>query len=238
MTIHPVVGLTFLVATLIVSGCYSTHGTVSLTPNDPRPIATIHVADADEAALLIQQLSLDVVRIEGPTVYFFDDPSKRGRMAQLGYELKQTNSYDVFRRVVRIDRSVPERELIAQGVIVINRDENFLVIDATLGQLRALVRNGSQISAVAENEPRPRQIRMIVDNTVDVAKIGALGVDIYSAKPERTYSDAPDEPSDRKARRKIVINGAAFDFQIDQLKGSGYGVELLPHPNAIKGDRP
>ncbi len=229
MAAYPTIGLTLLVATLLVSGCGSMvkQSTVSLAPNDPRPIVSVHVADADEAALLMQQVALDVVRVEGLTVYFFDDSNKRVRLAQLGYEIKQQNSHEVFRRVVRIDRSVPETDLIAQGVKIINREEKFLVIEATIGQLRALVRNGSQITAVAGNEPRPRQIRIVVDTHDDVARIGGLGVDIYSAKPERT---SPDVSDDRSPRRKIVIYGAALDFQIDQLKGAGYDVEVLPHP--------
>lgn len=229
MVTYPTVGLTLLVATLLVSGCgpMAKQSTVSLAPNDPRPIVSVHVADVDEAALLMQHLALDVVRVEGLTAYFFDDPNKRVRLAQLGYEIKQQNSHDVFRRVVRIDRSVPETDLIAQGIKIINRQEKYLVIDATLGQLRALVRSGSQITAVAGNEPRPRQIRIVVDTLDDVARIGEVGVDIYSAKPERTDPGVSD---DRNRRRKIVINGAAFDFQIDQIKSAGYGIEILPRP--------
>jgi hypothetical protein len=185
------------------------------------------VPDADEAELLVQQLGLEVVRIDGHTVYFFEDPSQMPRLTAMGYDVKPQNPHDVFRRVVRIDRSVAEKELNAMGVRVINREDRFLIVDATIGQLRALVRGGSQITAVSGHEPRPRQVRIVVSSTDDVRKIGAMGVDIYSAKPEP--SEKP-EPGQAERELKIVIYGGAFDYQIDQLKEAGYGVEILPEP--------
>lgn len=220
---------------LLLGGCNSVmKETVNLDPNDPRPILSVQVADADEAELLVKQLELEVVRVESDTVYFFEDASRLPRLAELGYELKKQNPHDVFRRVVRIDRSVAESQLNAMGVRVINREERFLIVEATIGQLRALVRGGSQIVAVSGHEPRPRQIRIVVSSTEDVRKIGAMAVDIYSAKPEPREKPDPDQTY---REVKIVIYGGAFDYQIDQLKNAGYGVEILPEPAAIRGGK-
>lgn len=229
------VSISCLAVLLLLGGCKSVmKETVNLDPNDPRPILSVQVADADEAELLVQQGGLEVIRVDSNTVYFFEDANQVPRLVELGYEPKRQNPHDVFRRVVRIDRLVEESKLNAMGVRVINREDRFLIVEATIGQLRALVRGGSQIVAVSGLEPRPRQIRIIVSSTEDVRKIGAMEVDIYSAKPEPREKPDPDQ-TDRKV--KIVIYGGAFDYQIDQLKIGGYSVEVLPKPAAITGGK-
>ncbi len=236
MARHPIcrlVSMFCVVVLVILTGCEpKIEGQpVNLEPNNPRPILSVQVADADEATLLVQKLGLEVVRMEGLTVSFFENSNQLPRLAELGYELKRQNPYDVFRRVVRIDHSVQEAELVANGVRIINREKQYLIVDATIGQLRALVRNGSQIVAISEYEPRPRQVRIVVESMKDVAKIGAMQVDIYSSKPERKKSIDPQQ-DDHKV--KFVIDGGALDYQIDQLKNAGYSVEILPEPKPTK----
>lgn len=224
----------FIFALLILAGCQSKMKgvPVNLEPNNSKPILSVQVGDVDEATLLVQTLDLEVVRLEGLTVFFLEDTAKLSRMAALGYEVKQQNPYDVFRRVVRIDRSIPEAELVANGIQIINRERQYFVADASIGQLRALVRSGVSIVAVSGHEPRPRQIRVIVKSAEDVAKIGAMEVDIYSAKPEREKYDEEKQP-DRKSG--IVIYGGAFDYQIDRLRDLGYHVEILVDPAQTQG---
>jgi len=217
---------------------------VNLELNDPRPILSVQVADADEARLLAQKLRFDIVRIEGHTVFFYEDAKLLPDFVALGYELEKKNAYDVFRRVVRINRTVPETELLTNGVRVINREKDYLIVEASIGVLRALKRNGAQMVTIQGNEPKPRPIRIVVKSTKDVARIGAMAIDIYSAKPEaKKPEDKKSVDSDKVstlsdyAKRKIVVNGGAFDFQIDQLKQAGYSVEILPVPKPrIQGD--
>ena len=234
--VYKQVGMFCIVALLILTGCEpKIEGKpVNLEPNDPRPILSVQVADADEAALLVQKLGLEVVRMEGLTVFFFEDANQLPRLVELGYDLQRQNAYDVFQRVVRIDRSISEDELVANGVRIINREKQYLIVAATIGQLRVLVRSGSQIVAISGHEPRPRQVRIVVESMEDVAKIGAMEVDIYSAKPERKEL-IDSHKTDRKV--KIVIYGGAFDYQIDQLKEVGYSVEILPEPAPKSGGR-
>lgn len=217
------------IALLLLNGCQPMleGERVDLEPNDPRPILSLQVEDADEATLLVQEIDLDVVRMEGLTVYFFEDVDQLPRLIDLGYDLEQQNPYNVFRRVVRIDREIPETELVASGIQIINREKQYLVVEGAIGQLMALERSGSRIVAISGHEPRPRQIRVIVASTEDVAKIGAMHVDIYSAKPERGTSVDP-KGTDRDIH--IVIYGGAFDYQIDQLRNADYDVEVLPEP--------
>ena len=221
-----------LAVLLLLAGCRGCRpepagGRVSLEPDDPRPVASLRVGDADEAELLVQQLGMQVLRIEGNRVLFFEEPELMSRLEELGYDLAAHDPYDVFRRVVRIDRSIGERELRTMGVRVINREEDFLIIEATLGQLRALERGGARIAAIAGYEPRPRQIRVVVGSTEDVRRIGAMGIDIYSAAPD---SRKPNEQRRDDRELEIVIHGAAFDDQIDRLEEAGYEVERLPDP--------
>ena len=100
------VSMSCVVALVLLTGCEpKIEGKpVNLEPNDPRPILSVQVADADEATLLVQKLGLEVVRMEGLTVFFFEDANQLPHLVDLGYDLKRQNAYDVFRRVVRIDR--------------------------------------------------------------------------------------------------------------------------------------
>lgn len=227
LSISILASIVLLLTVLVTNGCQPKMDgePVNLEPNDTRQILSVDVTETNEATLLIQQLELDVVRIEGSTIYFFEPLNQLGRLAELGYELERQNSYDVFRRVVRIDNALPESELIANGVRVINREEKYLVVDATIGQLRALVRAGSQIVTVTGDEPRPRQVRIIVESMTDVAAIGAMAVDIYSTDQSRRK---PTDSQEDNRKAEIAIYAAAFDYQIDQLEDSGYSVELLP----------
>lgn len=224
---YRLISVSCVVALLLLTGCQpQIVGTpVNLEPNDPRPILSLQVGDADEATLLVQEIDLEIVRMEGLTVYFFEDADQLPRLIDLGYDLEQQNPYNVFRRVVRIDRAIPETELVASGIQIINREKQYLVVEGAIGQLRALERSGSRIVGISGHEPRPRQIRVIVASTEDVAKIGAMQVDIYSAKPERGTSMDPKR-ADRDVA--IVIYGGAFDYQIDQLRNADYDVEVLP----------
>ena len=226
-TISKLTSIVFMLAIIVMTGCQSRMDgePVNLAPNDTRQIVSVAVLDSDEAALLVQQLELEVVRIEGPTMFFFEKPNQLDRLAELGYELERQNSYDVFRRVVRIDRTVPESELIANGVQVINREEEYFVVNASIGQLKTLLRSGSQIVAVSGHEPRPRQVRIIVRNMADVAAISAMAVDIYST--DHIKREPTDTQEDYR-KVGIVIYAGAFDYQIDRLEESGYGVEMLP----------
>lgn len=219
----------YIVLFLMLAGCDGKlkGKPVSLKPNDSRPILSLQVADVQEAELVVQQLEIEVIRTEGPTIFFFKDASKLPRLAELGYSVKRESSYDVYRRVVRIDRSISEAELVKSGIWVINREKDSLIINATIGQLKALVRGGSQIVAILGHEPRPRQIRIVVDSKQDVAKIGAMQIDIYSAKPQQRK---PIETPRKDRKVPIVIHGAAFDYQIDQLKENNYSIEILPDP--------
>jgi hypothetical protein len=225
-TISRLLSVPCIAALLLFAGCQTREGDtgVDLEPNDPRPILSIVVGDADEAMLLVQRFELEVLRMDGPTVFFFDREGLLPDLADLGYEPAPRNPHNVFRRVVRIDRAIPEEELIANGVRVINREDQYLVVEAAIGQLRALVRGGSEIQSVSTDEPRPRGVRIFVSGVKDVAAIGAMEIDIHSVETDRR--DPNFSRTDSREFR-IVVYAGAFDFQIDALREAGYEVEIL-----------
>lgn len=215
-----------LFALFFLGGCVS-RSTVNLEPNDPRPIWGIQVADTDEAELLIQKLKLNVVKVEGSNLFIYEDQSQLQQVESLGYQIATENSYELFRRTVRINKKINEDNLHELGIKVINREPEYFIVNGTLSQLKAINRQGVIVSAIKSYEPRPRQIKVVVNNREDVAKIAALQVDIYSAKNSSHYYQEKDLYGDNI---NIDVYGGAFDYQIDQLKTMGYKVELLPDP--------
>ncbi|MEO1086098.1 MAG: hypothetical protein AAFY88_17805 [Acidobacteriota bacterium] len=212
--------------------------TVSLEPDDPRPVVSVNVADSDEAELLVQELDLEVVRVSDGALYFFESEAARPSLEKLGYQLTRRNLYDVYRRVVRMDDAVAEEELPRLGVQLINRERNGFTVVGSLAALRALERAGARLRPIGDPGPRPRQIKLVVESTEDVRRIGAMDVDIYSAE-RRRGDPAPEEIEGQTSAqtRYITVFGAAFDYQIDRLEAAGYSVERLPTSNPGGDDR-
>lgn len=183
-----------------------------LTPPDPRVVLRVEVADADEASLVEQQLDVEVLRQEGTTLFLYDAPGLRARLEAAGYSPAAASPDQVYHRVVRVQRRGEEAALDAAGVRVINREPSYWVVRGSLGQLRALERLGYTLGAIVGDEPRPREVRIVVSGPGDVAAVGALGVDIYGHLQE---ADG------------YVIHGGAFDFQIDELRARGYSVTVV-----------
>jgi hypothetical protein len=197
---------------------------VNLEPNDPRPIFSIAVGDDTEAALVQQQLGVQPLRIKGHTLYFYDAPGIRAKLAEYGYEPTKESSYAVYERVVRVAKRGDQKELARFDVTLINRESNYWVIRGSIGALRALSAAGYRLSQLGSNEPRPRQVRIYAPSLADVQRINAHFVDIYSVSGEG------------QDRRGVIVIGAAFDGQIDALIEEGFRVETIDPPK--KGGQP
>lgn len=198
----------------LASGCGPAHRfePVDLTPPDRRAVLQVEVADASEARLLEEHLDADVVRQEGATLYLYDAAGLRARLEAAGYAPAEANPDRVHHRVVRVVRRGAEAALDSIGVQVINREPTHWVVRGSLGQLRALVQRGYTLGAVLGDEPRPRQVRIVVPDASAVPGVGVIGVDIYGHLQE---ADG------------YVIHGGAFDFQIDELRYQGYTVTVV-----------
>ncbi len=193
---------------------------VDLEPNDPRPIYSIRIADAEETALLRQELDLEPLRSEGTTLYFFAAEGLNDRLRNLGYQPAQGNPYQVFRRVVRIDRRGTEEDLLAAGIRLINREETHWVVEGPLANLRVLAKSGYRLNDLGRNEPLPREVEITLESIEELAQVTAFHVDVYSVK---------------KREQGITVYAGAFDHQIDQLREAGFSVERIS--TIEKGDK-
>ena len=187
---------------------------VVLPPPSKQPLYTIATEDPDEIALLRQQLKLTGVTATPGAIYFEADQGQLGRLKELGYQVAQADPEAVDYRIVRVQRRGTEEELRAQGITIIAREKAYWVVSGKLGQLRRLVAAGYVLQPIATDEPRLRQIRIVVSSNDDVQRVANYQVDIFGV-------------ADTTGRR-FVIRGAALDMQIDRLREAGFTVEILP----------
>ena len=122
------------------------------------------------------------VRLEAGRLLFHATEAQRQQLVSLGYEPLDTNPLQVFSRVVQVARRSVEDTLVALGASVINREEDYWVVRGTLEQLRTLERLGYRLAPLVENEPRPREVRIIVPESADVQRVNAIHVDIFSVE--------------------------------------------------------
>jgi hypothetical protein len=172
----------------------------------------VTVEDESEAALLTQELDLERVRLEGTTLHFVGTPALLDRLRATGYSPVPSDRLEVERRVVRVYRRGEESAVLETGVRLVNRERDYLVVDGTLQQLQLLRRLGYRLTAVGLNEPRPREVRILVRSQDDVQRVNELHVDIYSVQ---------------QTPNGVVISAGAFDGQIDALRAVGYQVERV-----------
>jgi hypothetical protein len=78
-----------------------------------------------------------------------------------------------------------------------------------------LKRLNYRVAELGKDEPRPRQIRVLIDKLEDVGKVAPLLADIFNEEP---------------AGKRFAVYGAAWDDMIDELKARGYAIEPLPDP--------
>ena len=219
---------------LLVAALACKHGSyghggpaVNLEPNDPRPVFSIEVGDEIEAALLEQQLGLAPLRLTGKTLYFYDAPDIRKKLADYGYVATQADLYAVYERVVRVARRGDEQELKRFSVRVINREPDAWIVRGQIGTLRALAAAGYSLSAIASNEPKPRVIRVWAKSPDEVQQISRY-VSIYAVSGQF-------EPKDNQ--RLIGVAATGFDDGIEALTALGFVVERLPDPPDDRGGR-
>jgi hypothetical protein len=198
---------------LIQAACH--RGQLSLNPPDSRPVQSIEITDADEAALVQQQLGVEVQQVQGNRLYYFAvNKNLDDKLTEIGYTIRKENSMQIFYKYVQlsVNGKAPEEskaeELKKAGVLIINKEEKFWIVRGTLEQLKQLQKKGYTLNKM-EKEPRPREVEVIVTVYADIQKVNETGIDIYSVeKKERSYT----------------IYGGAFDYQIDKIRDMGFQV--------------
>jgi hypothetical protein len=208
--------LPVIVGCLMLTACCSVRpprqDEVNLKPPDARPVFSIVVEDADEIAILKQQLKIEPVQTIGPTLYFAGDERIAEKLKSLGYMPAAADPYQVYNRVIRVYHKGREEELLKTGVKFINREKDFLVVRGSLAQLTSIRQMGYRIANAGPAELRPREVRVRVFSKEDVAYIGTIQVDIFTAQ---------------ETREGIVVYGRAFDYQIDLMREKDFKVEII-----------
>ena len=201
---------------LIMAGCPQQRipGKLDLQPDDSRPLYTLQVEDGTEAKLLEQELGLDILRVDGKTVYFFGTSrALLDKLDDLGYTMRKPDPMESFFRVVKITKKGKASDLTKRGLHFINREDRYWVFRGNLRQLKSLQKSGYQILPL-DQEVRPRTIKVLVKTPEEVQRVAQTAVDIYSAEKQEDG--------------RVTIYAGAFDYQIDLLTSRGYQVVPVP----------
>lgn len=222
------VALTLALATLTGCCCHRRPptGDPGAVPTETRPLDVIEVEDPIETALLEQELGLTPVTTVGRKVYFRGDEALLGKLAELGYAVGQEDANEVLQRVMRVRGLEDEAMLDELGLRLLLREERSWVVYGPLARLRTLARLGFTVEDLRRGEePRPREIVVVLDDPERVGEVARAGVDVYIAG----YQPAGQEPTTDQ-RRRFVVRGGAFDYAIDALREKGFTVEIEPTP--------
>jgi hypothetical protein len=216
-----------MTACLAFSACAKRWPAIDLTPANKRHVYSTVVGDADEAGLLVQQLKIEPARLEFGRLLFYASTEQLNAMRALGYDFQQSAASEVNYRVVEVRRTArqTEQDLTRAGVLILNRETDFWVIRGSLGHLSALQRAGFQLRNLTD-EPRPREVRIVVPRVEDIQRVSDTGVDILGVDPRpREYSS-----EQQVAPQRFTIGATAFDYQIDKLKEAGFEITVRPYP--------
>jgi hypothetical protein len=184
---------------------------LSLDPPDKRPVASVTIADGDEVALLRQQLKLEIVEVKQNTLYYIDQPGISERLKTFGYTpAQQVALSDLYYKIVRIqlaDGRQPPKTLPESVTEIMRRDKDAWVIRASLSVLQRLKRDKTYLLSAQKGEVFPHQFRAIARNREEVNFISANVSDIIQVIQQKNET--------------LVVDGAAFDYQLDLLKQKG-----------------
>lgn len=191
------------------------NGKAPFDPPDKRQVQSIQVGDADEAALLQQELKIEIQQVKDKRLFYFAGSKDiDARLSELGYSIRKENLMQVYDKYVQVtvNGKVPDSSKAAEleklGVIVINKEESYWIIRGTLEQLKQVKKKGYQLKEL-EQEPRPRRVEITVSTQADVQKVNEAGIDIYHVENKD---------------KTLIIHAGAFDNQIELIRKMGFTV--------------
>jgi hypothetical protein len=209
----------FFFSLLIVftASCQSNKELV-LRPASEQQVYAVRIEDATEVDLLRQQLKLDIIRAEGNTIFFHSAGDAQLRQLEsMGYgRAEPRNAEDVYELFGRIPGKYNEQEIISNGVSVVNREKDHVIVYGPISRLKALKARGYKL--LVPGDFRPREIRTTVNTQADVQWVYNLGVDIFTAE------------KDSLGKGGFIIRGGAYDRQIDSIRKRNFPVTIVrPH---------
>jgi len=178
----------------------------------------IEVEDADEAALIEQELKVKPELVRGRSFYYYGNENINRRLQEFGYHPSVEDADSVLTRVVRVVGKGTEAPLREIGLTIVLRERGYWIARGTLKQLRALSRAEYAIQDLRKGEPYPRQVRLTVTKLSDVSDVVAPRIDIHTVQ---------------KSKEGFVVFGGAFDESLDELRAMGFKVEILPDPPGV-----
>lgn len=179
----------------------------------------IEIEDADEAALIEQELQLHPVLVRGHAFYYYANEKLNRQLVDIGFSPRRIQASEIVTQIVRVSRTRSESALREFGARVILRERDYWIVYVTESQLAALRRGGFRDEPLRPGEPYPRQVKLVVARPGDVREKIAPLIDIYSVEPSKD---------------QLIVFGGAFDYAIDELRAKGFRVELLPDPPGVK----
>ncbi len=201
--------------------CISCNKGIKLEPADKRPVKSIQIGDAAEAALIEQELDVEIKHVDNNTLYFYsDNQDVVSELENIGYTVKEANPMQTSFKLVKLIASNNlnlsgerndnvQKQLDEYNIKVLKREKDYWAIYGSLSGLSRIQELGFKLQNM-ETEVRPRSIQITVYSREDIQKINEMDIDIVSTKPlEQGY----------------VVYGSAFDYQIDQLEAAGYNIQ-------------
>lgn len=211
-----------LKSALILSLFFGCKSIVNLEPTDNRPVKSIQVSDADEVAIIEQEMDIEIKYVKENTLYFYTNNQETlSSLEDIGYQINEISPMQTSFRLVKIiskddmllsvDKNDSIRvELEQYNIKILKREDTYWAIHGSLENLTSLPALGYKIEDL-DSEVRPRSIKIIVPTSEDVQKVNEMHVDIYSSGPDQEV---------------YIIYGGAYDYQIDMLESAGYEVSI------------
>ncbi len=200
---------------VVAGACQSKKELLLKSPSDSK-VYSIKVEDATEIDLLRQQLRLDIIKAADSSVYFHaESAAMLKQLSEMGYGNPQMHfPDDVYMLYGKVVGKYTEEEIVRNGVSIINREKDHVIVYGTITKLKTLKALGYKFF-VPEYEIRPREIEVVVNTQPDIQKIYNLGVDIFTTIKDST------------GKGGFIIRGSAFDRQIDSIKKMNFPVTII-----------
>src|SRR5712692_65629 len=139
------------------------------TSHTKKKLYSIEVEDAIEAGLIEQQLKIKPEFLRGHTFLCYGDEAANASLRQFGYFPAPVEEDSVFTQIVRVALKGNAQAIRELGVTMVLAERTTWVVRASPRQVLLLRRLGYQVIPLGPNEPRPRQVRLIVGTPEQVA---------------------------------------------------------------------
>jgi hypothetical protein len=182
---------------------------------DRRKLFAIRVEDGDEAGLIRQQIGIEAERFVAGRLLYYGDEAVNKRLRKYGYAPEEVDPDEIFGRLAFLKGKIDPSLLAKEGVRLLLREEQQLVVYATPAQLKRLKRAGVVVPDRIPREPRPRQVRVFLAAREDLRGAAPFLTDYFTINPDKESGG-------------FVALGAAWDGEIDALREQGYTIEVVP----------